>query len=98
MGTAGCCWETRGKRGGRGRRRGRRRRRTEKGEGEEGEKEEGRREGEGGRDGKEGGEEGGGGKRQDAALVWIKNILLHSLACILQLLHSWAAFSLAYGL
>ena len=37
------------------------------------------------------------GKRQDTALVWIINILLHSLACISQLLHSWAAFSLAYG-
>ena len=37
------------------------------------------------------------GKRQDAALVWIINILLHELACISRLLHSWAAFSLTYG-
>ena len=37
------------------------------------------------------------GKRQDATLVWTLNILLHSLACISRLLHSWAAFSLAYG-
>ena len=37
------------------------------------------------------------GKRQDATLVWIINILLHSLACISRLFHSWAAFSLAYG-
>ena len=36
-------------------------------------------------------------KRQDATLVWIINILLHSLACISRLFHSWAAFSLAYG-
>ena len=36
------------------------------------------------------------GKRQDAALVWIINILLHLVACISRLLHSWAAFSLAY--
>ena len=36
------------------------------------------------------------GKRQDAALVWIINILLHSLARISQLLHLWAAFSLTY--
>ena len=28
------------------------------------------------------------GKRQDTALVWIINILLHSLACIFQLLHA----------
>ena len=28
------------------------------------------------------------GKRQDAALVWIINILLHSLACISRLLHA----------
>ena len=37
------------------------------------------------------------GKRQDVTLVWIINILLHSLACISRLFHSWAAFSLAYG-
>ena len=37
------------------------------------------------------------GKRQDTTLVWIINILLHSLACISPLFHSWAAFSLAYG-
>ena len=37
------------------------------------------------------------GKRQDATLVWIINVLLHSLACISRLFHSWAAFSLAYG-
>ena len=34
--------------------------------------------------------------REDAALVWIISIL-HSLACISRLFHSWAAFSLAYG-
>ena len=37
------------------------------------------------------------GKRQDTTLVWIINILLHSLACISRLFHSWAAFSLTYG-
>ena len=37
------------------------------------------------------------GKRQDVTLVWTINILLHSLACILRLFHSWAASSLAYG-